>query len=57
MGEWLVFAAMLRREHCRPVAFVPYPRSRIPAALVSALGVVEWDRPTTIQSVRQAAAR
>ena len=57
VDEWLAFAMTLRRERCRPVAFVPYPPSRIPPALVTALSVVEWDRPTTIQSVRQIAAQ
>ena len=57
LEEWLAFAATLRRERCRPVTFVPYPRSRIPSVLVTALGVVEWDRSTTIASVRQAVVR
>jgi hypothetical protein len=57
VGEWLGFAAQLRRAGCRPIAFVPYPRSRIPPELVTALNVVEWDRPTTIQDVRQVVSR
>src|SRR5580692_2007900 len=27
VAEWLAFAATLRRERCRPVTLVPYPRS------------------------------
>jgi hypothetical protein len=54
VGEWLDFAELLKPERPRPVAVVPYPLDRIPRALAAALSVVEWDRTTTIQSVRRA---
>lgn len=55
--EWLDFAELLKPERSGPVAIVPYPLSRIPAALTAAFNVVEWDRTTTIQSARRARAR
>jgi hypothetical protein len=51
--EWLTFARALRRERCRPVALVPYPAAQIPPALRTSLNVVEWDRATTVRSVRR----
>lgn len=55
--EWLDFAELLGPERSRPLAVVPYPLGRVPPALRAALDVVEWDRTTTIHSVRRALAR
>jgi hypothetical protein len=51
--EWLRFATDLRRDGHRVVAFVPYPRERVPSLLTKALNVVQWDRATTVQSVHR----
>jgi hypothetical protein len=50
--EWLAFAETIRRAGCPLVAFVPYPRRRLPLAVVRAFRVVEWDRTTTATTVR-----
>jgi hypothetical protein len=52
-GEWLAFAERVRAAGCPLVAFVPYPRVRVPRALRRALAVVPWDRTTSIGAVRR----
>jgi hypothetical protein len=53
-GEWLRFVELLRRRGSGVVAFVPYPASRWPASLASALPIIAWDRPTGVTDVRRA---
>lgn len=52
VDEWLEFAEVVRRAGCPLVAFVPYTPSRLPAKLVGALTVIQWDRRTTAVSIR-----
>jgi hypothetical protein len=47
-AEWREFISSLRRAGCSPVGLVPYPPSRWPAWLASALPLLMWDRSTTV---------
>jgi hypothetical protein len=51
---WAQFAQALRRRDSPVVAFVPYPPDRWPAGSARPLAVVEWDRTTTLTTVRAA---
>jgi hypothetical protein len=55
--EWISFSAFLRSWGCPLVAFVPYPRSRVPLRLVREITVIQWDRMTSVQAVRRALGR
>ena len=51
--EWRAFLDGIRAEGSPCIAFVPYPRARVPRLLRTAAVVVRWDRPTTIGWVRR----
>lgn len=47
-AEWRAFISSVRRAGCSPVGLVPYPPSRWPAWLTSAMPLLMWDRATTV---------
>ena len=51
--EWLRFAGTIRRDGCQLVTLVPFPLSRVPAALRRAMVVVPWDRSTTAGMIKR----
>jgi hypothetical protein len=51
--EWRAFLDDIHAEGSPCIAFVPYPRARVPRMLRSAVLVVRWDRPTTAGWVRR----
>ncbi|HYC88687.1 MAG TPA: hypothetical protein VEO54_05715 [Thermoanaerobaculia bacterium] len=53
-GQWLSFAAALRKRGVPLVAVVPYGRERWPAALRRVIPIVQWDAGTTARSARRA---
>lgn len=55
--EWLAFVDLLERAQCSAVALVPFPPERIPAALVSRLRILTWDRSTGASRAAKATAR
>lgn len=55
--EWLTFIDEARRAGCPVVAFVPYPLTRVPVALMRAAAVVSWDRSTSIRDVHRRVGR
>ncbi len=52
-GEWRALLDDIRTEGSPCIAFVPYPRARVPRMLRTAALVVRWDRPTTAGWVRR----
>lgn len=52
-AEWLAWLRATRARDRPVTAFVPYPRSRIPAQLLAALPVLEWDVTMSPSSVRR----
>jgi hypothetical protein len=52
-GEWLRFAAAVRRAGCPLIVFVPYGEARWPAKLRDGLHLLHWDRTTSVRSVRR----
>lgn len=55
--EWARFVSRIRAAGNPVVAFVPYAPSRWPAALRKQIAMIQWDRRTTVQSVRRALRR
>lgn len=55
--EWLGLARALAAARVPLVALVPYPRERVPAALLRAFPVIAWDRTTTAGMVRALVGR
>ena len=51
--EWRALLDGIRAEGSPCIAFVPYPRARVPRMLRTAALVVRWDRPTTAGWVRR----
>lgn len=56
-SEWQAFVSRLRLRGNRVIAFVPYAPSRWPRTLRGRLGIVPWDRKTSVQSVRRLLGR
>jgi hypothetical protein len=56
-AEWRDFVVRLRARGNRVIAFVPYARSRWPPLLRGVLGMLPWDRRTSVQSVRRLLGR
>jgi hypothetical protein len=52
--EWRDFAESVRSAGCRVLALVPYPPARWPANVARAMHVIQWDRGTSVQTVRAA---
>ena len=52
--DWVAFVTDARQARLPVVAFVPYPRDRVPAAIRRLVVVIHWDRPTTIRDVQRA---
>lgn len=50
-GEWLDFAAAVRKRGCPVVALVPYGPARWPASLQKFMTIIQWDRPTSASLV------
>jgi hypothetical protein len=50
-GEWLEFAAAIRKRACPVVALVPYGPARWPASLQKFMTIIQWDRPTSASFV------
>jgi hypothetical protein len=57
VDEWVSFASFLRHWGCPLVAFVPYPRSRVPFRLLQEMTIIQWDRTTSVQTIRRALGR
>ena len=57
VAEWLRFAHIVARAGGRVAALVPGPRTRVPASLLRAVDVVEWDDTTTTATVRRLVRR
>ena len=55
--EWANFIGRIRAGGNSVVVFVPYGPERWPAALRRQAALVQWDRRTTVQSVRRALQR
>jgi hypothetical protein len=53
--DWLAVSGMLRRAGCPLVALVPWPARRHPQWLKRRIPIVEWDRGTTMRSLREVA--
>ncbi len=51
--EWLAVADGLARAGCPLLVLTPYPPARWPAALAARLTIVEFDRSTTVSTVRR----
>jgi hypothetical protein len=51
--RWIDLATSWRQAGASVAVLVPYPARRWPAGLGAALPLVEWDRGTTVASVRQ----
>jgi hypothetical protein len=51
-AAWLGFAEAVRRGGCALTAFVPYPPSRWPARLGEAMTVIQWERTTSVATIR-----
>lgn len=51
-SEWQSFAEVVNRAGCPLVAFVPYAPPRWPRNLARSMVLIQWDRPTTIATVR-----
>ncbi|HYI10730.1 MAG TPA: hypothetical protein VEK57_16840 [Thermoanaerobaculia bacterium] len=56
-ADWRDFVVRLRARGNRVIAFVPYAPSRWPPMLRGILGMLPWDRRTSVQSVRRLLAR
>lgn len=56
-SEWLSFAEVVNRAGCPLIAFVPYAPSRWPRNLARSMVLIQWDRPTTIATVRSLVRR
>jgi hypothetical protein len=56
-GEWQTFVARIGARGNRVIAFVPYAPSRWPRGLRGRLGMVPWDRNTSVQAVRRLLGR
>jgi hypothetical protein len=52
--EWLTFAARIRAADCHLIVLAPYPAARWPAMLRGAMDIVQWDRSTSVRTVRAA---
>lgn len=50
--EWVDFFDLLERNRCTPVALVPYPPARWPAALRARCPMLMWDRNITVGHAR-----
>lgn len=50
---WRAFCTTVQSAGCPLLALVPYPPDRVPPALRDDLGVVQWDRSTTVRGVRR----
>jgi hypothetical protein len=55
--EWRDFITRLRARGNRVIAFVPYGPRRWPPMLRRLLGILPWDRRTSVQSVRRLLGR
>lgn len=52
VDAWLKFARWSLQRGWLVVVFVPYPPTRWPKALLSLMRIIQWDRSTTVASVR-----
>jgi hypothetical protein len=57
LSEWLRFAHALAEHGCPLVAFVPYPPARWSRHLRQKFAIIQWDRPTSVRTVRQVIGR
>jgi hypothetical protein len=55
--EWRGFADCVRGAGCHLIALVPYPPLRWPAEISSVMDVVQWDRATTVRTIRATVGR
>jgi hypothetical protein len=55
--EWARFISRIRAGGNPVIAFVPYAPARWPSILLRRAALVQWDRDTTVQSVRRALRR
>jgi hypothetical protein len=53
-SRWLTFAEKLHKCGVPLIAIVPYARDRWPAALESAIPILQWDTRTTARAARRA---
>jgi hypothetical protein len=56
-SDWQSFAEVVKRAGCPLIAFVPYAPSRWPRSLARSMILIQWDRPTTIATVRSLVRR
>jgi hypothetical protein len=56
-GEWIALSRRLRAQRSPLRLLVPCERARWPAELREAVCLVEWDRPTTVGTVRRLSIR
>jgi hypothetical protein len=52
--EWRSFADIVRSAGCHLVALVPYPVARWPAGISSYMDVIQWDRRTSVRTIKRA---
>ena len=50
--EWRWFSHLVRGAGCQLLALVPYPPVRWPPAISSAMDVIQWDRATSVRTIR-----
>jgi hypothetical protein len=57
ISEWQEFARRMRTAGCHLIALVPYPRERWPKIAPGAMDIIQWDRLTSVGSVRSVIGR
>jgi len=55
--DWVEFLQSVRRTDSPLIAFVPYPRHRVPRSIAPMVTIIEWDRRTTLTRIRAAIRR
>jgi hypothetical protein len=57
VSEWQEFARRMRTAGCHLMALVPYPRHRRPKIPQGSVDIIQWDRLTSVRSVRSVLGR
>ena len=55
--EWRWFADLVHGAGCHLVALVPYPPVRWPSGILSSMDIVQWERSTSVGTIRSAIGR
>lgn len=55
--HWRTFSDVVRAAGCHAVALVPYPPERWPREIAAALDLIQWDRRTSVRTIRAALGR